>query len=538
MAQVNTAHCMWHTGVVQQCGTLCLIAVARCVDHMASWTHQPDQHCCLWTAHSDACIKLCHPEVLPGGMVGDVQLTREDGPPLLAVAQRMSLPPHAGIGTVSTATNCSEKCQNKFDVLCAAKNKCWTNVGSLLGVVLGGLAGAGLLLLALKYGWLNSLFQCCSSGTGFSPFSCCGGSSSRSDTKEASKGGADSRRGGRGGRHSSTKAGDRHSARHSGSRQQRGGGSPISPSGSAASSSNADGSTFEEDLTAPAAAAVGKGGAALPASKQKQKHKGSSKHRRYDDTDSADEGAGQAAAAAAGELYGDNSSFGIGSGRRGSRGSNRTSASAGIGGMHRRSPQQSQAAVGNGVGLLPHDDASHTYHTPHTASGQGPLGVGPLGRQQSRGPRHNASTAGGYFGSPDSQAGSAYAEGQFGGSTWGSAAGNINSSSMQGSGAGGSMKRSAPVGLHRQQPWDDSAAGGGGGRFPLASVGGARLAAAGSNAARRLQSLAPGSSGGGLLGATERFSSAGAAGWPEAERPIRNKAGRWQPSFNDADMGD
>lgn len=84
----------------------------------------------------------------------------------------------AGAGTVKQ-TDCSTICSNRFDLLCAAKNRCWSNVGGFFGLMLGTIAGAGLLFFAFKMGWINMLFQAC----GCFP-SCCFGGGSSSHSKK------------------------------------------------------------------------------------------------------------------------------------------------------------------------------------------------------------------------------------------------------------------------------------------------------------------------------------------------------------------
>jgi hypothetical protein len=75
----------------------------------------------------------------------------------------------AGPGTLDIK-DCSKICNNRLDFVCAAKNRCWGNVGRFFGLTLGLVSAAALLFLALKFGWLASLLPLLSC--------CCGGSSS------------------------------------------------------------------------------------------------------------------------------------------------------------------------------------------------------------------------------------------------------------------------------------------------------------------------------------------------------------------------
>ncbi|WIA16742.1 hypothetical protein OEZ85_013396 [Tetradesmus obliquus] len=78
-----------------------------------------------------------------------------------------------GPGT-QTTKDCSNICNNRFDVFCAAKNGCWGNVGRFFGLSLGLTAAAALLFFAYKFGWLASVLPLLGS--------CCGGGSSSSSS--------------------------------------------------------------------------------------------------------------------------------------------------------------------------------------------------------------------------------------------------------------------------------------------------------------------------------------------------------------------
>jgi hypothetical protein len=84
----------------------------------------------------------------------------------------------AGPGTLDNK-DCSEICNNRFDFICAAKNRCWGNVGRFFGLTLGLVSAAALLFLALKLGWIASLLPLLSC--------CCGGSTSSSSRARKSK---------------------------------------------------------------------------------------------------------------------------------------------------------------------------------------------------------------------------------------------------------------------------------------------------------------------------------------------------------------
>lgn len=82
--------------------------------------------------------------------------------------------------------NCTASCPNKWNLACAFANRCWSSIGSFVGLFVGLAAGFGLLVLAAKFGWISSLLQMCGAGAS-SLCGSCGGSSNSSNARDGKK---------------------------------------------------------------------------------------------------------------------------------------------------------------------------------------------------------------------------------------------------------------------------------------------------------------------------------------------------------------